>query len=128
MADSSRRYSIYNDEELMRFVCQGQVPAFDELYHRYSGRMMVYFVRMLNFNKAHAEDALQDLFMKIVEKPSAFDSGRPFRTWIYSVASNACKNYYRHLDVKKRSEPYLLPDSFENDADFYRLAARLDSE
>jgi RNA polymerase sigma-70 factor, ECF subfamily len=127
MAEEKEIFSIYNDEDLMRLISQGKVQAFDELYRRYSERLMVYFVRMLNFNKAHAEDALQDLFMKIVERPSLFDNGRSFKTWIYSVASNTCKNYYRHKEVMKQSENKLQPEKPANDEVFYLLAARMDA-
>ena len=47
--------------------------AFDEIYGRYSRRLMVYFTRMLNFDKNLAEDALQDLFLKLAEHPEKFD-------------------------------------------------------
>jgi RNA polymerase sigma-70 factor, ECF subfamily len=127
MAEEKEIFSIYSDEDLMRLISQGKVQAFDELYRRYSERLMVYFVRMLNFNKAHAEDALQDLFMTIVERPSSFDNGRCFKTWIYSVASNTCKNYYRHKDVMKKSENKLQPEKPANDEVFYLLAARMDA-
>src|SRR5258706_5638663 len=127
MAEDKQNFSIYKDEELMAFIRQGYVQAFDELYGRYSDRLMVYFVRMLNFNKTHAEDALQDLFMMIVEKPSSFDSRRPFKTWIFSVASNRCKNFYRHKAVIKKSENYIVPQEVEIDDNFYQLAARLDA-
>ena len=101
MKDKSK-FSIYSDEELMTFICRGEVEAFDEVYERYGKRLFVYFTRMLNFNRAAAEDALQDLFMKIAESPQKFDTSRSFKTWIFSVASNTCKNHYRHQEVVKR--------------------------
>ena len=73
MAERKERFSIYSDEELMCFLCKGEVLAFDELYNRYSQRLMVYFVRMLNFDKDLAKDALQDLFLKVAESPEKFD-------------------------------------------------------
>jgi RNA polymerase sigma-70 factor (ECF subfamily) len=84
-------------------LSNGQVLAFDELYERYSKRLYGYFIRMLNFDAALAEDALQDLFLKIAESPQKFDRNRSFKTWIFSVASNSCKNYYRHQKVVSKS-------------------------
>src|ERR1041384_1884999 len=89
-------YGIYSDEELMLFVTKGEESAFDELYARYGKRLLMYFTRMMNNRKESAEDALQDLFMKIAERPELFDRSRSFKTWIFSAASNVCKNYYRH--------------------------------
>jgi len=128
MPDKKSRYSIYSDEELMFYLSSGEVLAFDELYERYSTRLMVYFTRMLNYNKLLAEDALQDLFLKIAEAPEKFDRSRSFKTWIFSVASNSCKNYYRHKSVVSASREELAYISNNvNEASFLKLAARIDA-
>ena len=93
-----------SDEELMQRVCHGEEPAFDEIYYRYGKRLLGYFTRMLNFDRVLAEDALQDLFLKIAEAPERFDNNRSFKTWIFSVASNHCKNYYRHKKIVSESK------------------------
>jgi RNA polymerase sigma-70 factor (ECF subfamily) len=128
MAERKDRFSIYNDEELMCFVSKGEVLAFDELYARYSRRLMIYFARMLNFDRDLAEDALQDLFLKIAEHPEKFDRNRSFKTWIFSVASNTCKNYYRHRSVVVQSREelqYLNGKVHENS--FTNLASKIDA-
>jgi len=128
MLERKGRFSIYSDEELMFYLGNGEVLAFDELYERYSKRMMVYFTRMLNFNKIAAEDALQDLFLKIAEAPEKFDRNRSFKTWIFSVASNSCKNYYRHKQVVSASrEELLYIETGINENSFLRLAAKIDA-
>lgn len=112
----------------MRLICTGEVEAFDELYFRYSKRLMVYFVRMLNYNKALAEDALQDLFLKIAEAPQKFDTTRSFKTWIFSVASNCCKNYYRHQEVVKNNHENLEQQTeLVQEESFLALAAKIDA-
>src|ERR1700761_6110957 len=123
MAERTDRFSIYSDEELMLYLGSGEVEAFDTLYLRYSKRLMVYFTRMLNFDKALAEDALQDLFLKIAEAPEKFDRSRSFKTWIFSVASNRCKNYYRHQGVVSagRDELYYQQDTAP-ETSFVKLA------
>lgn len=108
MSSSQNTFSIYSDEELLAKICSGEVLAFDEIYHRYSKRLFIYFTRMLNFNTSLAEDALQDVFLKLAENPQSFDKNKSFKTWIFSIASNACKNYYRHAEVVKRSESELI--------------------
>ncbi|MBL7933267.1 MAG: sigma-70 family RNA polymerase sigma factor [Bacteroidia bacterium] len=125
MAERKDRFSIYTDEELMCFLCKGEVLAFDELYHRYSKRLMVYFVRMLNFDKDLAKDALQDLFLKIAESPEKFDTALSFKTWIFCVASNSCKNFYRHKQIVARSHKEILQTS-ASDQHFINSAHKLD--
>jgi len=75
--------------------------AYAELYHRYSGKLKFYFLQMLNGDEDKALDFLHDLFVKIIEKPERFDPKRRFSTWIYTVASNMCKNEYRNSAVRK---------------------------
>ena len=126
MAHSQSRYSLYQDEQLMQSVCAGEVSAFDELYSRYGKRLSLYFLRMLNFNRSLAEDAVQDLFLKIAEKPHLFEPSRSFKTWIFSVASNICKNYYRHNLVKRNHAPFLALDINAPVDGFILAANRLD--
>jgi RNA polymerase sigma-70 factor, ECF subfamily len=128
MPERKDRFSLYTDEELMLYISKGEVLAFDELYERYGKRLMVYFTRMLNFNKSLAEDALQDLFLKIAECPEKFDRNRSFKTWIFSVASNCCKNYYRHKKVISQSHDELFyTETKINEKAFVQLANKLDA-
>jgi len=127
MQDKILKYSIETDEALMFHLGNGQELAFDELYKRYSRRLLGYFIRMLNFDKSMAEDALQDLFLKIAEAPEKFDHSRSFKTWIFSVASNTCKNYYRHKKIVSESKDEIVY-TFETKSDdvFLSAANKLD--
>ena len=127
MLQKKSRFSVLSDEELMLHLCNGEVLAFDEIYYRYSKQLLGYFIRMLNFDKDLAEDALQDLFLKIAEDPEKFDASRSFKTWIFSIASNACKNFYRHQKVVINSKEELsyLGERVNND-EFLKAASRMD--
>ena len=121
------KFKKCGDEELMLHICKGDELAFDEIYFRYGKRLMGYFMRMLNFDKHVAEDALQDLFLKIAEAPEKFDGSRSFKTWIFSVAHNSCKNYYRHQKVVNESADeikYLQNENNENE--FFKTASKID--
>lgn len=118
MLFKKNKFSNLSDEELMLHICHGETLAFDELYKRYGKRLFSYFMRMLNYDKPIAEDALQDTFMKIAERPDSFDGSRSFKTWIFSIASNYCKNIYRHEEVVRNSKQELaysacLSDDFD---------------
>jgi RNA polymerase sigma-70 factor (ECF subfamily) len=91
-----------SDESLMGCVQDGNVEAIDNLYNRYSSRLLHYFHRMLNRDDERAQDFLHDLFVKIVDRPTAFDTKQSFCTWIFTVANNMCKNEYRRLEVRSR--------------------------
>lgn len=97
----SGKYNQSKDEALMILIHQGETAAFDELYARYQKRLLYYFYRMLGNSHEKACDFLQDIFMKIIERPDQFDPSRRFCTWLFSVAHNMCKNEYRRLSIRK---------------------------
>jgi hypothetical protein len=90
-----------SDEKLMGLLGRGDIAAFDELYDRYGGRLLRYFHRMLGRDEEKAQDFLQDIFLRIVERPELFSLDRRFSTWIFSVAHNMCKNEYRRAMVRQ---------------------------
>jgi RNA polymerase sigma-70 factor (ECF subfamily) len=94
------QYKKLCDEKLMQCIQRGDVSAFDELYDRYSKRLLFYFFRELGGDEEKSQDFLQELFLKIIEKPELFCTERKFTTWIFTVAHNMCKNEYRRLEIR----------------------------
>ena len=103
MFSRKKKYHTYSDEQLMQFIQRGKEAAFEELYQRYGRRMYSYFYKMLGQNEARANDFTQELFMKIVEKPQAYNTQMTFSTWFYTLASNLCKNEYRKLNNRQKA-------------------------
>jgi RNA polymerase sigma-70 factor, ECF subfamily len=97
----SRKYYGLSDEELMQLVIKGEVKAFEEIYDRYCGKLLNYFHRMLWKDNEKSQDFMQELFTKIIERPQMFNPERLFKTWIYSVANNMCKNEYKKQEVRQ---------------------------
>jgi RNA polymerase sigma-70 factor (ECF subfamily) len=88
----------------MRLVRQNRTAAFDELYDRYSGRIYAFVLRMLSGNVEAARDLTQDVFLRVVEKSDIYSNEYRFSSWIFTIASNLCKNEYRRQAVRK-SDP-----------------------
>lgn len=115
------------DEQLMALLQAGESAALEALYNRYSQRLLIYFFRMLG-SEEKAQDFLQDIFLKVTERPDAFDTSRMFSKWIFSIAANMCKNEYRSLEVRKAHQnngvaKLMIPLNPES-----KIAARLDQE
>lgn len=96
-----KKNKISSDSELMQQIVSGDQAAFGKLYHRYKSRMYYYFYRMLGNSAEQANDFLQELFMKLIEKPESYNPAYNFSTWLYSVANNLCKNEYRRREVRQ---------------------------
>ncbi len=97
-----------SDEALMVAAQSGNRIAFEALYDRYSGKLFGYFYRMLRKDREIAEDYTQEVFLKIIQSKSTYDGTRAFKTWIFSIAHNMCKNNYRKEEVVKRAANELI--------------------
>lgn len=109
----SKNYSHYNDEDLMRFFIKGDKKAFEQIYARYESFVVNFFYRRLWNDSEKAEDFAHDLFTKIIDKPDSFDPSRTFKTWLFSVANNMCKNEYKKQEVRKPTG-YDLPEGMDS--------------
>jgi RNA polymerase sigma factor (sigma-70 family) len=98
-----KKYEHWSDEELMVAIREKDAKAFEALYDRYAKLLFTYFCRMLWRDREKARDFTQELFSKIIHKPELFDPSRSFKTWIYSVAHNMCKNEYAKHEVRKEA-------------------------
>jgi len=93
--------SALTDAELMQRIGRGEHAAFDTIYNRYAQRLGGFFLRMLAYDTAKAEDMVQELFARMWTHRSEYRSEQPFATWLYAMAYNLCKNEYRHETVRQ---------------------------
>ena len=86
-----------SDEALVA-LCVEQLPAqtgaFDELWYRYHGEISGFCQRFLR-DAAAAADACQAVFVQVFRHIARFENRSSFRTWLYTVARNACLNVFR---------------------------------
>jgi RNA polymerase sigma-70 factor, ECF subfamily len=64
-------------------------------YNQYKDKIFTFFLYRVNFNRAIAEDLTSEAFIKALENFARFDDDRSFQAWIYTIAGNHLKNYYR---------------------------------
>lgn len=95
------KHKTQTDEQLMIEVIKGNGLAYAEIYDRYCKVMVNYFYKMLWQDRDKAEDFMQELFTKIYHKPELFNPEKSFKTWLYTIANNMCKNEYRKQEIRK---------------------------
>jgi len=108
-----------SDQELMRIVQAGDLSPASEIYDRYSGRIYNFALRFLKNSEA-AEDATQEVFVKMIRHASQFQGDAKLSTWLFSITANWCRDYLRKADNKsKESDDVLvtLPAPLENSPD-----------
>ncbi|MFK8045181.1 MAG: RNA polymerase sigma factor [Crocinitomicaceae bacterium] len=106
-------YSNHTDEQLMLLFQNGDKKAFEHIYDRYANHLVNFFFQKLWQNQLKAEDAAQDIFTKLIGNPDLFDAEQNFKSWLFSVAFNRCKNEYKKHEVRKNTS-YDVPDYHQN--------------
>ncbi|MFK7784517.1 MAG: RNA polymerase sigma factor [Crocinitomicaceae bacterium] len=90
----------------MKHVKGGKNLAFEELFNRYSQKMLFYFYNRLYQDHEKAQDFVQDLFLRLIEKSETFDESKKFSSWFYAIAFNMCKNEYRRNESSIKVDDY----------------------
>jgi len=92
--------SELSDEALfIRFRDTSDRDLFAVLVKRYEREMFGYLKRYLG-DQQLAEDAFQATFIAVFRKAEQFETGRTFRPWLYTIATNKAIDAQR---AKKRS-------------------------
>ncbi|WDE14521.1 sigma-70 family RNA polymerase sigma factor [Thalassomonas haliotis] len=90
-----------NDEELMACYQQGQLAAFDRLYHRHKGPLYRYFLRQCR-EKSLAEDLYQDVWSRVIKASEGYQPSAKFTTWLYRIAYNRMVDHSRTLKTANK--------------------------
>ena len=76
-----------NDEELVRRAAVGDREAFAVLFDRYAPRVYRTALRITG-DAAEADDATQEVFLRLHDQLHRFEERSSFSTWIYRVTVN----------------------------------------
>ncbi|MEW5854178.1 MAG: RNA polymerase sigma factor [Myxococcota bacterium] len=108
-----------SDEELMLQYKAGALPAFEELVKRHRRGVFHFALRFLGSPQG-AEDALQEIFLRVVRNAASYERKAKFTTWLYTIARNHCIDASRKAAFR-RAESLDAPVGDEADS-----ATRLD--
>ena len=87
---------------------QGNQEAFAELVYNYQDAVYNLTYRMLG-ERAEAEDAAQETFLRAYLHLYRYDADRSFKTWLLSIASNHCIDRLRKRRIRWLSLDDPLP-------------------
>lgn len=96
-----------SDEELLALFRKGRRDAFSVLVRRYEGELYGYLRRYLADGEL-AEDVFQNTFVQVFTKLDQYETGRPVRPWLYTIATHqaidALRRQNRHQAVSLDQE------------------------
>ncbi len=87
---------------------EGDQDAFAELVYTFQDAVFNLCYRML-YDRGEAEDASQETFLRAYLNLKRYDPGRPFKTWVLTIASNHCIDRIRRRRVQLYSIDEPLP-------------------
>ena len=106
--ERDREMKHLSDQELMSIVQAGDFAPASELYDRYSSRIYNFAYRFLKNSEA-AEDATQEVFVKMMKHANQFHGGAKLSTWLFSITANWCRDFLRKAENRaKEGEDVLI--------------------
>jgi RNA polymerase sigma-70 factor (ECF subfamily) len=89
-----------SDFDLLDRFEDGDQGALEEIVLRYQRPIFFFILRMV-WNETDAADLSQKTFIKAFRNIGRFDRRSNFKTWLYRIAINVCKNHFRD-DPRRR--------------------------
>ena len=82
------------DAELLARFSAGEEAAFRELVNRYKNSLYAFLRQFLN-QQDLVEDVFQETFLQLFASRDSFDTDRPLRPWLFTIAANKAKDALR---------------------------------
>lgn len=101
-------------QELLVRASKGDMGAFEDIY-RASSKFVYNVCLRITQDVSDAQEATQDVFLKIHRKLKDFAFRSSFKTWIYRIAVNAAINRYR-ISARNRTRYVSFDEENGNDA------------
>jgi RNA polymerase sigma-70 factor (ECF subfamily) len=104
------RLSEATDKKLVKWMCEGDTAAFEELFRRYETRLIAYAARYIG-SLDLAKDVCQEVFLKLISKPPRVlicDSVGP---WLFRVTRNLAIDKRRRRKFEIQEEDNELPEA-----------------
>jgi RNA polymerase sigma factor (sigma-70 family) len=106
----------HEDQALVMRTRSGDREALELLIERHQGWIYNIALRML-YHPQDAEDATQEILVKVLTRLSSFEGRSSFRTWLYRVAFNHLLNVKRGREELKVTTFSAYGDALDNTPD-----------
>ena len=90
----SKDFIKLSDSELLSRFRDGDEDAFREIVDRYKNSLYAFLRQFLNRHDL-VEDVFQETFLQLFASRDSFDTSRPLRPWLFTIAANKAKDALR---------------------------------
>lgn len=98
------------DTELLQQYREGNEWAFHELVNRYKNSLYAFLRRFVNQQEI-VEDVFQETFLQLYTSQDSFDTSRPLRPWLFTIAANKAKDALRKMQRQATMSMGTLADA-----------------
>ncbi len=87
--------------------------SFRTIFRIFGGELFGFF-RYRGLAREEAEDLVQETFLNVVNDIAGYRREAPFRHWLFALASNCMRRYFRYRDAGKRSGEEVTLDAIDH--------------
>src|SRR5438128_7773330 len=106
----------YEDQNRVKRARAGDRKALEDLVQRHQVWIYNIAMRML-FHPQDAEDATQEILVKVLTRLASFEGRSSFRTWLYRIVVNHLLNMKRGREEQKSISFSVYGDGLDNTPD-----------
>ena len=88
-----------SDEQLLTAVMAGDQVALAALAARHHAPLLGYLYRLAGGDVQLAEDLVQETLLHVLRQRT-YQSHRPFKPWLYAIATNLTRDYFKSAAKK----------------------------
>ncbi|UCD71723.1 MAG: sigma-70 family RNA polymerase sigma factor [Syntrophobacterales bacterium] len=96
----SKEIDMTSDFDLLDRFDDGDQDALEEIVSKYQKPIFFFILRMV-WDETDAADLSQKTFVNAFRNIRSFDRRSNFKTWLFRIAINVCKNHFRD-DPRRR--------------------------
>jgi RNA polymerase sigma-70 factor, ECF subfamily len=90
-----------SDEQLMAAVQAGDQVALAALVTRHHAPLLGYLYRLVGGDRQLSEDLVQETLLHVLRQRT-YQADRPFKAWLYTIATNLARDYFKSAAVRQR--------------------------
>jgi RNA polymerase sigma-70 factor (ECF subfamily) len=121
-----------SEKEELELLKKGSSPSFESIYHRYSGKLYNFVMKVSKGDTYIAEELVQRTFIKVWETRKYVNPDKSFISYLCTIAKNMLLNEYEHQTVQYIYKEYVKVNmadvdiSTENEVDKNLLEKYID--
>jgi RNA polymerase sigma-70 factor (family 1) len=104
-----------SEKEELELLRNASKQSFEALYHRYSGKLYNFIMKVSKGDTYIAEELVQRTFIKVWETREYVNSDKSFISYLCTIAKNMLLNEYEHQAIQFIYEEYIKVIATEND-------------